>query len=344
MSEPITIMITEGDPAGIGPEVAQRAAAQWPRPDDCRLVLLGFPSHFPISRGFRPLETILSANPPPGLFWANPGPEEIDRRVSPGVGSAEGARAAVRCIEVATDAAMRGAADAICTAPINKEVLALAGYAYPGHTEMLAERSRAKSFAMMLTGGGLRVVLATIHEALARVPSLLTKEKIEGLIDLTHESMGDFGFERARIGIAGLNPHAGEGGRFGREEIEIISPAVEACRARGIEVSGPFSGDTIFHRALEREFDAVIAMYHDQALIPVKTLDFHRGVNITLGLPFVRTSPDHGTAYDLAGKGTARIDSFLAALDAAYSLARKRRERKPAGAEKSGGAAGERRP
>lgn len=331
MNRSLTILITQGDPAGIGPEVALAAANEWMRPDDCRLVIVGFPSHLkPYAKAgsvkFVALSEILRGAGP-GLHFADLGDPELDRPVTPGNGSVGGGRAAVRCIEVAIDAALAGDVDAICTAPINKENLAQAGYSYPGHTEMLAERSNAVSFAMMLAGGGLRVVLATIHEPLARVPQLVTREKLIGLLRLTAGSMPDFGFDHPRIGVAGLNPHAGEGGRFGREEIEVIAPAIKAVREKGIDATGPHSADTLFHRMREGEFDVILAMYHDQALIPVKTLDFHGGVNITLGLPFVRTSPDHGTAYDIAGKGIAHTGSFIAALDTAYRLASRRSER-----------------
>lgn len=315
MPEPINIMITQGDPAGIGPELVLRSLAQWRRPTDCRVTVIGFASQMapPVGTEF--------------VQWLTPGPRELDRHVDLGKPSAEGGRAALRCIEAGIDAAMAGQADAIVTAPISKEGLAMAGSEYPGHTELLADRSGSRKVAMLLATAELRVVLATIHEPLAKVPGLLNRKGLTELIELAHDSMPDFGFDRPRIGVAGLNPHAGEAGRFGREEIDIIAPAIADCREKGIDARGPFPGDTLFHRAIEGEFDLVVAMYHDQGLIPIKTLDFWGGVNITLGLPFVRTSPDHGTAYDLAGRGVARLDSFLAALDMAYQLAKRRRAR-----------------
>ncbi|MBI3735163.1 4-hydroxythreonine-4-phosphate dehydrogenase PdxA [Candidatus Sumerlaeota bacterium] len=362
MSDLITIILTQGDPAGIGPEIVVRASREWRRPEDCRLIPLGYPRHFESVRShaqsapvvFGELDQVLTQSRGPGVYWAIAAPEELDQPVKPGIGSETGARAAIRCIELAIDAARAGRADAICTAPINKENMKLAGFAYPGHTEMLAGRSGAKQAAMMLVGGGLRVVLATIHEPLAKVPQLLSRAKLADLMTLIHDSLSQWGIENPRIGVAGLNPHAGEGGMFGREEIEIIAPAIADARAAGINASGPFSADTIFHRMLtgskiedrqrsgslgfsqspispfsrDGEFDVILAMYHDQGLIPIKTLDFHGGVNVTLGLPFVRTSPDHGTAYDIAGKGIADIGSMTAALDAAYRMAKSRKEAK----------------
>ena len=334
MTAPITIVVTQGDPSGIGPEIVLRAVKSWNRPSDCRIVVAGYPAHFShcgdsasSALSFRPWAEALSAPSTGGVDWARPDPEALDQIATPGVASVTGAKAAICCIEAAVEAAMQGKADAICTAPINKENLARAGFAYPGHTEMLAARCGVSRFAMLLKGGGLLVVPATIHVPLARVPALLSTEGLIDLIELTRASMPDFGIERPRIGVAGLNPHAGENGAFGREELEIISPAIDACRAMNIDAQGPLAADTIFHRALRGEFDVIVAMYHDQALIPIKTLDFFGGVNITLGLPFVRTSPDHGTAYDLAGKGVARIDSMVAALDNAYRLSKQRRAR-----------------
>lgn len=311
----IRILVTQGDPAGIGPEIVARAVDAWPRPEDCELSIVGYPAHFSSL-------ALLSAIP----FLTPPHPE-LNVIVTPAQPTLESSRAAVSCLEFAVAACLRGDADALCTAPIHKENLRAAGFSYPGHTEFLAARANVPEVAMMLAGGGLRVVLATIHEALSAVPDLLTRDKLVSLISLVHRSMKDFGFDSPKIGVAGLNPHAGEGGLFGREEIEIIAPAIADARSLGINVTGPHSADTLFHHQREGAFDVSIAMYHDQGLIPVKTLDFHGGVNITLGLSFVRTSPDHGTAYDLAGKNSAHIGSMLAALDSAYDLARRRRNR-----------------
>lgn len=313
----IRLLVTQGDPAGIGPEIVARATQAWKRPKDCELSIVGYPMHF-VTQAF-----------PSGLPLLTPPEDELNVTVTPAQPTLESSRSAVACLEFAVAACLQGEADALCTAPIHKENLRAAGFSYPGHTEFLAARANVPEVAMMLAGGGLRVVLATIHETLSAVPRLLTREKLVGLISLVHRSIKDFGFDDPRIGVAGLNPHAGEGGLFGREEIEIIAPAIADARSLGINATGPHSADTLFHHQREGAFDVTIAMYHDQGLIPVKTLDFHGGVNITLGLPFVRTSPDHGTAYDLAGKNSAHIGSMLAALDAAYDLARRRRHRGP---------------
>ena len=326
----VTIILTQGDPGGIGPEICVKAVRQWQRPDDCRLIVLGFPAQFlsqwptgePMSE-FVHGEGLMAGEATPGVFWAHAGPEALNEPTELGKPTSRGGRAAARCIELAISACLKEQADAICTAPISKEGLRAAGYSFPGHTEMLAHRSSIESVAMMLVGGGLRVVLATIHEALADVPTLISKGRLVDLFHLIQRSMPDFGIEQARLGVAGLNPHSGEGGIFGKEEGLIIAPAIQAARAEGIDVSGPWPGDTLFHRMLEGE----LAMYHDQGLIPIKTLDFHGGVNITLGLPFIRTSPDHGTAYPIAGKGVARPDSLLAALNHAYDLSCRRRKR-----------------
>jgi 4-hydroxythreonine-4-phosphate dehydrogenase len=335
MNSPISIAVTEGDPAGIGPEIILRALREWKLPADCRLVVAGFSTHFsptvPIGETvpqFEDWERFFSSPRRSGLHFVSPGPPDLDQFVTPGQGSLAGARAAIRSLDLAIDAALRGEFDALCTAPISKENLRQAGFLYPGHTELLADRTKSEPVAMMLATSALRVVLATIHEPLARVPSLLGVPMLFDLFRLTNESMPDFGVARPRIGVAGLNPHAGEGGLFGREEIEIISPAIELARREGINAMGPFSADTLFHRAVQGEFDVVVAMYHDQGLIPIKTLDFHGGVNITLGLPFVRASPDHGTARDIAGRGAADPRSFIAALDTAYRLASERRNRR----------------
>jgi 4-hydroxythreonine-4-phosphate dehydrogenase len=219
---------------------------------------------------------------------------------------------------------LSGELAAIATAPITKELLRQAGYPFVGQTELLAHLSRTKRFAMMLAGGPLRVALVTIHEPLRDVPKLVTARKIVEVIELSDEICRRFGMRRPRIAVAGLNPHAGEGGLLGNEEQRIIAPAVKSATRRGIAVSGPHSADTLFYRAAHGEFDAVVAMYHDQGLAPLKLIAFDNGVNLTLGLPFVRTSPDHGTAPDIAGKGIARPGGMIAAINMAAKLARNR--------------------
>jgi 4-hydroxythreonine-4-phosphate dehydrogenase len=227
--------------------------------------------------------------------------------------------------------ALSGQVSGLVTAPIAKAPLYEAGFKFPGHTEFLADLTAAQPFdgcrgpVMMLTAGGLRVALVTIHEPLARVPSLLTVEKIVETGLCTAQALGrDFGIARPRLAVAGLNPHAGEGGALGREEVEIIGPAVEALRVQGVEASGPSPADTLFHAEARECYDAVLCMYHDQALIPVKMLDFWGGVNVTLGLPIVRTSPDHGTGFAIAGRGLARPDSLIAAIRLAAEIAARR--------------------
>jgi 4-hydroxythreonine-4-phosphate dehydrogenase len=239
------------------------------------------------------------------------------------------APAIIESIRLAVEHTRDGKAAAVVTNPIAKALLYKAGFKHPGHTEYLAElaaeNGRVPRPIMMLVGGGLRVALATIHRPLASVPGSLTTDLIVETGRIVHAALKrDFGMEAPRIGLCGLNPHAGEDGSMGREEIEVINPAAEALRAKGIDISDARPGDTIFHEALHGRFDAVIAMYHDQGLIPVKTLDIWGGVNVTLGLPFIRTSPDHGTAYDAAANGTAKPDSLIAALRLADQMARAR--------------------
>jgi 4-hydroxythreonine-4-phosphate dehydrogenase len=243
-------------------------------------------------------------------------------RFAPGVLSAEAGRAAYDIIVRAVDEARNGHIQAIATAPVNKEAFRLAGLPWSGHTDLLAHLTGASHVAMMFHSEPLRVVLATVHVALADVPRLLTQSVMETTIALTARELPRFGIERPRIAVAGLNPHAGEHGLFGREEETAIGPAIEACRRRGIDASGPFPADTIFVRARKGEFDVVVACYHDQGLIPVKLVAFGQAVNVTLGLPIVRTSVDHGTAFDIAGTGKADPQSMIAAVLLAAKLAK----------------------
>jgi 4-hydroxythreonine-4-phosphate dehydrogenase len=283
------VAITCGDPAGIGPEIAAKAAADTRVREVCDPVLFGASGDGPFRCG------------------------EL---------SGEAGRAAYEVILRAVDAAKDGAVDAIATAPVNKEAFRLAGLPWSGHTDLLAHLTGVEHVAMMFYSDPLRVVLATIHIPLSEVSGALTQASLEQTIDLTARELPRFGWPAPRIGVAGLNPHAGEHGLFGREEDEAIAPAVAACRARGIHVSGPFPGDTIFVRASRGEFDVVVACYHDQGLIPVKLLAFGQAVNVTLGLPIVRTSVDHGTAFDIAGRGVADPGSMIAAVLLAARLAR----------------------
>ncbi len=283
------IAITTGDPSGIGPEIAAKAAADPRVRAVCEPIVYG----------------------PPG-----------DERFAPGVLSAAAGQAAYDILVRAVDAAKAGAVDGLATAPINKEAFRIAGLPWRGHTDLLAHLTGASHVAMMFHSDELRVVLATIHIPLAEVPRALTRSLMEKTIALTARELPLFDKVQPRIAVAGLNPHAGEHGLFGNEDAEVIAPAVEACRARGVDVSGPFPADTVFVRARRGEFDVVVACYHDQGLIPVKLVAFGRAVNVTLGLPIVRTSVDHGTAFDIAGKGVADPESMIAATLLAARLAR----------------------
>ena len=285
------VAVTSGDPAGIGPEIAARAA--------------GDPA-------------VLALCDP--LVYAPP----ANASFTPGRLSADAGRAAYDVLVRAVDAAMRGEVDAIATAPVNKEAFHLAGLPWAGHTDLLAHLTGARHVAMMFHSEALRVVLATVHVPLSDVPRLLTQETLEATISLTARELPGFGIARPRIAVAGLNPHAGEHGLFGDEEMRVIRPAVEACCRRGVDVQGPFPGDTIFVRAARGDFDVVVACYHDQGLIPVKLLAFGQAVNVTLGLPIIRTSVDHGTAFDIAGRGMADAGSMIAAVTLAARLARER--------------------
>ena len=230
----------------------------------------------------------------------------------------------MKYIEEAVRMAMSGAADAIVTGPISKEAINKAGYDFHGHTEFLAHLTKTKDFCMMLAGKSLKVILVTIHESIKNVPQLLTKENVFKTIKITDDSFKKyFGFQRPRIAVAALNPHAGEGGLFGDEERRIIIPAVKKARQMGVNASGPLPPDTLFYRAVRnKEFDGIVCMYHDQGLIPLKLLHFEDGVNITLGLPIIRTSVDHGTAYDIAWKGVASPASMKAAIEMAVEMSR----------------------
>ncbi len=234
--------------------------------------------------------------------------------------SAAAGRGAYEYLCHAIDDAQAGRLRAIVTAPLNKKAMQAGGIDYPGHTEILAERTGTSRYAMMLANPELRVILVTIHVALNQVSPLITYEAELDTIRLAHQACIQAGIGQPRVAVAGLNPHAGEGGRFGQEEIMAIAPAIEQARTEGIDASGPWPGDTVFMRARQGEFDIVVAQYHDQGLIPVKYLGVDQGVNVTMGLPFVRTSVDHGTAFDIAGQGIADPSSLRAAYDLALAM------------------------
>ena len=307
------LALTLGDPAGIGPEVVLKALADSERPA-ASCVLYGPASALDDRARRFGLKS-------PGQLGAEVVDIPLEGPVPLGRTSVAGGKAAALAVLRAAEDAMTGQVDAIVTAPLNKESLHAAGYPWPGHTEMLAEAAGTPDVAMMFVGGTLRVALLTIHRALRTVPDAVTAGEVRRVVRLVHRELPRFGSARARIAVCGLNPHAGEGGLFGTEERDVIGPAVASLRGEGIEVSGPFPADSLFVRASRGEFDAVIAGYHDQGLIPVKLLAFGHAVNVTIGLPFVRTSVDHGTGFDIVEKGTAEGRSLVEAMKVAVMLA-----------------------
>ena len=310
------ILLTMGDAAGIGPEILVKAAAQ-----QLGGVVVG-----DVAVLRRALQQCASSvalvqldapdePAPPGALavWQPPGLPEGLVDEPQGVVSARCGAAAALCIEAAVRALQAGQGRALVTAPIHKEALHAAGSPYPGHTEMLQQLAGGVPVRMMLANAELRVVLVTVHMALRDAIERINSANVLQTLQISDRALRRMGVAAPRIAVAGLNPHAGEGGLFGREEIEQIAPAIERARAEGIDARGPFAPDTVFMRARQGEFDAVVAMTHDHGLIPVKYLGLDEGVNMTLGLPFVRTSPDHGTAFDIAGRGLADARSLLAA-------------------------------
>jgi 4-hydroxythreonine-4-phosphate dehydrogenase len=315
----LPVAISCGEPAGIGPEIAARA---WHAlKDETPVVLLGDPDHLPkdvpvacISDASQAVDACKSALPVL--------PHRFNGPLDPGRPNPAHAQSVIDMIGLGVELVRDGAASALCTAPIHKKALLDgAGFAYPGHTEYLAHLAGTDRVVMMLASDQLRVIPTTIHVPLADVPAALTPDLLEQTIRITHAGLvRDFGIVVPRIAVAGLNPHAGEGGKMGREDIEVIAPVLDKLCGEGMDLRGPLSADTMFHAAARTQYDAAICMYHDQALIPIKTLDFDRGVNVTLGLPFVRTSPDHGTALDIAGKGMANPTSMIQAVRMAARL------------------------
>ncbi len=328
----LRIAIPLGDVTGIGPEVALKALATETPGDDSSYVLVGDAAHvlalndrLGLGLPLTPERVGSSSN---RFFISQPAAEPLPSGLI--AGAAAAARAAVDALRSGAMLCLRKEADALVTAPVNKEAIIRAGVPFVGQTELLASLAQTEKFAMMLLGQDdrgrwLRVALATTHLPLKNVAEHLTQEKLRSVIQLTADACGALGLSRARVAVCGLNPHAGEGGNMGIEEQTIIGPAVEAARQDGIDVVGPLSADTLFYNAYRSDYDAVVAMYHDQGLAPLKMVAFENGVNWTLGLPFIRTSPDHGTAYDIAGQGKANPSSMMAALRLAKQLARARR-------------------
>lgn len=317
---PLPVAISCGEPAGIGPEVVARAWAALK--DEVPMVWLGDPRHLPTD-----LPHVVVSDPSaapsrcpdalPVLAQDFGGPS------TPGTANPEHAQHVIDMIARGVDLVRSGQASALCTAPIHKKALKDgAGFAYPGHTEYLAALAGVDDVVMMLASDALKVVPATIHIALEDVPKQLTPARLRRTIEITSAGLRDqFGIQNPRLAIAGLNPHAGEGGAMGTQEIDWIADLITQMQAEGHALTGPLPADTMFHAAARARYDAAIAMYHDQALIPIKTLDFDRGVNVTLGLPFIRTSPDHGTAFDIAGQGIASPASMIEAIRMAHRMA-----------------------
>jgi 4-hydroxythreonine-4-phosphate dehydrogenase len=343
----LRIGISLGDVTGIGSEVTLKAIASEFKADDTRYVLIGDVEHaVALNRQLGlalPLQNLPasasgSAEPerwPAGgiknevgrIFVWNPLAEGLPAGLRPG--APEAARAAVAWVKAAAQLCLAHELDAMVTAPVNKESIIRAGQPFVGQTEMLSELGGTERTAMMLLGTDdrgrwLRVTLATTHFPLRRVADELTQPKVALAIELAARACGDLGLPRARVAVCGLNPHAGEGGKIGTEEQTIIGPAVRVAQQAGLDVIGPMSADALFYYAYRGDYDVVVAMYHDQGLVPLKMVSFESGVNWTLGLPFIRTSPDHGTAYDIAGQGKANPSSMLAAIDLARKLASKR--------------------
>jgi len=325
------IGISLGDVTGVGPEVALKAVAAEAPNDGVNYLLIGGANHLQRlnqKSGLNlPLKTFSNYTEAGRFFIADPLAGTLPENLP--AGHPQAADASVIFLRDGAERCLRRELDALVTAPVNKASIIRAGHKFVGQTEFLSELAHAARTAMMLLGTDergrwLRVALATVHVSIRSVPEKLTAEKINLAIDLAAQACRELQLPRARVAVCGLNPHAGEGGQFGDEEINIITPAVLAAQKRGLDVVGPLSGDTVFHYALQGEFDAVVAMYHDQGLAPLKAVAFDSGVNWTLGLPFIRTSPDHGTAYDIAGKGIANSSSMIAAIRLAKQLAKNR--------------------
>lgn len=311
------VAISCGEPAGIGPEIAVSAWHQLKA--EVPLLWIGDPGHLPQGTSFHVATDPTDIHPLKFTVLAR----EFGAPAVAGQPNPTHAAGVISAISDGVDLVQSGAARALCTAPIHKAALIDgADFSYPGHTEYLAALAGTDQVVMMLACDDLRVVPVTIHIPFADVPQKLTAALLTNTLLTTHAGLRcDFGIARPRIAVAGLNPHAGEDGKMGREEIGLLTPVLDALRAQGMDIAGPLSADTMFHAAARARYDVAVCMYHDQALIPIKTLDFSGGVNVTLGLPFVRTSPDHGTAFDIAGRGVADPTSMIAAIRMAAKMA-----------------------
>jgi 4-hydroxythreonine-4-phosphate dehydrogenase len=313
------IAVTIGDPAGIGPEIVARAVAEEPVRESAAVVVIGDRARLEEAARAAGITLRIAddaslidlANVPPGMPWG---------RIQP-----EAGRAAGQYVERAVDEARAGRVDAIATAPLNKEALWQAGYPYPGHTEMLGALCGVADPLTMFQVRGMRIFFLTRHLSLRDAIGRVRRDRIAAMLPRIAGELQGLGIETPRIAVAGLNPHAGEGGALGREDQDEIAPAVADAREAGLMVTGPVPADAVFAHALEGRYDAVLSLYHDQGHIAAKTVDFHGAVSVTLGLPFIRTSVDHGTAFDIAGRGVARAESMAAAIIAAADLVRRRR-------------------
>ncbi|MDW8844800.1 D-threonate 4-phosphate dehydrogenase [Erwinia sp. MMLR14_017] len=322
------IAVTLGDPAGIGPEIIIKSLAEGEL-SGAPAVVVGCASTLRriMAMGITPqaelrvLDKVSEAHFAPGIINIIDEPLADPEALKPGVVQKEAGDLAYRCVKRATELAMAGEVQAIATAPLNKEALHSAGHIYPGHTELLAKLTNSKDYAMVLYTDRLKVIHVTTHIALRKFLDTLGRERIETVIGMADTFLRRVGFENPRIAVAGVNPHAGENGLFGDEEIKIVAPSVEAMKAKGLNVAGPCPPDTVFLQCYEGQYDIVVAMYHDQGHIPLKLLGFYDGVNITAGLPFIRTSADHGTAFDIAWTGKAKSESMAISIQLAMQLA-----------------------
>ncbi|ACX89441.1 4-hydroxythreonine-4-phosphate dehydrogenase [Pectobacterium parmentieri WPP163] len=322
------IAVTMGDPAGIGPEIIIKSLAEGELSGasavvvGCvqtmrRVLALNVVPAVELKIVDKPADAVFA----PGVINIIDEPLEDPQALKPGVVQAQAGDLAYRCIKKATELAMAGEVHAIATAPLNKEALHSAGHLYPGHTELLAKLTNSRDYAMVLYTDKLKVIHVSTHIALRKFLDTLNRDRVETVIDMADVFLKRVGFTHPRIAVAGVNPHAGENGLFGDEEIKIVSPSVEAMKAKGIDVYGPCPPDTVYLQAYEGQYDMVVAMYHDQGHIPLKLLGFYDGVNITAGLPFIRTSADHGTAFDIAWTGKAKPESMAISIQLAMQLA-----------------------
>lgn len=323
-----TIAITMGDPAGIGPEIIIKALSEGELAGKPAVVVgclqtlrriqaLGITPTVEL----KPIKQVSQAHFAPGIINVIDEPLADPQALIPGKVQAQAGDLAYRCVKRATELAMAGEVTAIATAPLNKEALHLAGHLYPGHTELLAKLTHSRDYAMVLYTDKLKVIHVSTHIALRKFLDTLNAERIETVLTMADTFLKRVGIKQPRIAVAGVNPHAGENGLFGDEEIQIVSPAIVAAKQHGINVTGPCPPDTVFLQAYEGQYDMVVAMYHDQGHIPLKLLGFYDGVNITAGLPFIRTSADHGTAFDIAWTGKAKSESMATSIKLATQLA-----------------------